>query len=397
MRHFGWIFNHPALTMAVATAALAGLACSDFTTSTPSSSPVASAAQAGPDYAAQFDATAKPMFTTDGGAPAFRTSRTIAYWSSSFTDPTNGVTYPYTMVGTSPFAGSGQTTIPTVIIPFRFVFADGTVMDGGGDVAATLASPIFSKYTYPLSANDHTQYGDAIQRAQFNKIGTGYHVRLGAPEILPTQTIAVPANQGFAFLGARGAVVALMDISWFSNKLYNAINSLHVSSRSVPIVLTHNTFTWIGNPNNCCVLGYHGATSSLNGNGDQQVQTYIYAAFITPRTFSHFDEPGSGLGDIHALSHEVSEFYDDPFVNNIVNPWLTPTAPQYGCTAFLETGDPVVGFWFPLPGNPQVNANGVWHPEDEVYFSWFARQSPSIAFSGKYNYMGTFTSPAQGC
>jgi len=396
MTYFRGMFRHRAKTIAVV-GALVGLACSDFTTDTSSPQPTVSAAKTGPDYAAQFDATAKPMFTTDGGATPFRTSKTIAYWSSSFTDPTNGVTYPYTMVGTNPFTGNGQTTVPTTIIPFRFVFADGTVMDGGADVAATLASPIFSEYTYPLSANDHTQYGDAIQRAQFNKIGTGYHVRIGAPTIQPTQTIEVPKNQGFAFLGARGAVVALMDINWFSSKLHNAINALHVSPLTVPIILVHNTFTWIGTPDNCCVLGYHGATSSLNGNGDQQVQTYIFAAFITPRTFGGFDLPGAGLGDIHALSHEVSEWYDDPFVNNIVNPWLTPTAPQYGCTAFLETGDPVVGYWFPLPGNPQVNANGVWHPEDEVYFSWFARQTPSIAFGGKYTYMGTFTEPAHGC
>jgi hypothetical protein len=382
--------------LALAATALGGLACSDVTTSTSSPLPSASASKAGPDYAAQFDATAKPLFTTDGGVTPFRTSKTIPYWSSSFTDPTNGVTYPYTMVGTNPFTGNGQTTVPTTIIPFRFVFSDGTVMDGGGDVAATLASPIFSEYTYPLGG-DRTQYGDAIQRAQFNKIRTGYHVRLGAPTILPTQTIDVPKNQGFAFVNSRGVLVALMDISWFTTKLYNAINALHVSSRVIAIVLVHNTYTWIGTVNVCCVLGYHGATSSLNGKGDQQVQTYIYSAFITPRSFGGFDQPGLGLGDIHALSHEVSELYDDPFVNNIVNPWLTPTAPQYGCTAYLETGDPVVGFWFLLPGNPQVNSNGVWHPEDEVFFSWFARQSPSIAYHGLYTYMGTFTSPAQGC
>jgi hypothetical protein len=396
MRLLKRMFNHPAPAMAVAATALVGLACSDFTTSTSSPRPEASLAP-GPDYAAQFDATAKPMFTTVDGTTAFRTSTTIAYWSSSFTDPTNGVTYPYTMVGTSPFAGNGQTTIPTVIIPFNFVFSDGTVMNGSGDVALTLASPIFSDYRYPLSGNDRTQYGDAIQRAQFNKVGTRYHVRLGAPMLLPTQTIAVPASQGFAFVNSRGVLVGLIDISWFSSKLYNAINSLHVSSQTVPIVLTHNTFTWIGIPKNCCVLGYHGATSSVNGNGDQQVQTYIYSAFITPRSFPFFDTPGNGLGDIHALSHEVSEWYDDPFINNYVQPWLTPTAPQYGCTALMETGDPVVGYWFPLRDNPQAGANGVWHPEDEVYFSWFARQSPSIAYNGLYTYMGTFTSPAQGC
>jgi len=66
---------------------------------------------------------------------------------------------------------------------------------------------------------------------------------------------------------------------------------------------THNTYTWIGDPSNCCVLGYHGATSSLNGNGNQQVQTYVYSAFITPRSFRDFDQPGSGLGDIQPLSH----------------------------------------------------------------------------------------------
>lgn len=52
------------------------------------------------------------------------------------------------------------------------------------------------------------------------------------------------------------------------------------------------------------------------------------------------------LQDIHALSHEIAEWGDDPFVNNTVEPWLTPTAPQYGCTGVLETGDPVVGIGF---------------------------------------------------
>ena len=387
------IFNHPARLLAAAAAALVAAACSDSTTNT--SAPEVSAALS--SYGrAQFEATAKPKFTTVGHASA-STSNTIPFWSSSFTDPTNGVTYPYTMVGTNPFTGSDQTSVPTAIIPFKFVFANGVVLDGGGDVAATLASPIFTDYSYPLSANDETQYGDAIQRAQFNKLKTAYHVRLDAPTVYPTQTIAVPANQGTAFLLRNGSFVGLMDIAWFSNQLNNAINSQHVSAQTLPIVLTDNTFLYFGTPDNCCVLGYHGASTSVSGNGGQQVQTYIYASWIIPATFGGFDQQGNGLGDIHALSHEVSEWYDDPFVNNLVNPWLTPTAPQYGCTAYLETGDPVVGYWFPLPGNPQPNSNGVWHPEDEVYFSWFARQVPSIAYKKRYTYIDLFSGPAQGC
>lgn len=386
------ILNNPARLLAAAAAALVAAACSDSTSNT--SSPEVSAAIT-TWTAAQFQATAKPMFTTDGGATPFRTSKTIPYWSSSFTDPTNGVTYPYTMVGTNAFTSTAQTTVPAVIIPFRFVFANGIVMDGGGDVAATIASPIFADYTYQLSNGDVTQYGDAIQRAQFNRLGTTYHVLLGDPTVLPTQTIEVPANQGTAFPLLNGSNAGLIDIGWFGNKLHTAINALHVSPQALPIILTDNTFLFRGNQ--CCVLGFHGATSSVNGNGAQQVQTYMYAAYIIPSTFGGFDQPGAGLGDIHALSHEVSEWYDDPFVNNRVNPWLTPTAPQYGCTAFLETGDPVVGYWFPLPGNPQPGSNGRYHPEDEVYFSWFARQTPSIAYNQLYTYMGTFTSPATGC
>src|SRR5256886_4358429 len=47
---------------------------------------------------------------------------------------------------------------------------------------------------------------------------------------------------------------------------------------------------------------------------------------------------------IHALSHEVSEWLNDPFVNNVVPAWSVPFEPQYGCSNYLETGDPLVGF-----------------------------------------------------
>ena len=119
------------------------------------------------------------------------------------------------------------------------------------------------------------------------------------------------------------------------------------------------------------------------------------------------------MRDIHALSHEVAEWGDDPFTNNTVNPWLTPTAPQYGCTSLLETGDPVVGIGFKLPGNTldsNTFADGAWHPEDEVLLPWFARQAPNTTSQpvqggtdGRYTFMGNlnpypgFRVPATGC
>ena len=304
------------------------------------------------------------------------------------------MTYPFSRVGTDAFTSNSTTTVPTVVIPFRLVFSDGSVTDGSEDVALLKQSPIFGDYTYKLSGGDVTQYGDAIQRAQFNRIGSSYHVLLGQPTVLPTLTISVPANQGSSFVGGNG-LVGLMNYSWFNAQLGNALNTYNVDPRSFPMILVHNTFLYQGDV--CCFLGYHGASGSRNGNGTQSVQTYMFGSMINPGTFVNFDRPGYGLGDIHAISHEVSEWYADPFVDNAVTPWLTPTAPQYGCTGLLETGDPVVGYWFPLAGNPQPGSNRVWHPEDEVYLSWFARQVPSIAYKGKYTYMGTFTEPASGC
>ena len=93
------------------------------------------------------------------------------------------------------------------------------------------------------------------------------------------------------------------------------------------------------------------------------------------------------LQDIHALSHEVAEWLADPFGNNMVQPWAVPTAQQYGCTNVLETGDPVVGIGWEQP----VGVNGpIYHPEDEVFKSWFARDNPSVAYAGNYTFMGPY-------
>jgi hypothetical protein len=396
------IWRHPVKLLALTGATLIGVACSTDTTTENSQPQQASSTIYN---AAWFAATAKPKFTSEGGATPFRTSKTIPYWSSSFTDPTNGVTYPFTMVGTNPFTTNESRTIPTVVIPFRFVFADGTVMDGSSDSGLLQASPIFQNYTYSLSGNDNTQYGDAVYRAQWNRVTRSdpYHVLLGQPTVLPTVTINVPANQGFVIPADPDfdfpfPATGLMNISWFSSQLNNAINTYKVDPASLPMILVHNTLLYFSDPNNCCVIGYHGARSSLNGNGTQGVQTYLFSAMISPGTFGDPSIELNGLSDIHAFSHEVSEWYDDPFVNNYVQPWEDlDFAAWYGCTSILETGDPVVGVWFPLRGNPQPGAGRVWHPEDEVHFSFFARQVPSIAYAGRYTYMGTFDHPAENC
>ena len=424
----------------------------------------AGSAPAKPDVSAQF--------TTAGSvAPQFLTNATtIPHWTFQYTDPTNNVTYPITMVGADPSSNS-STTVHTVIVPLKLNFVaagqDTSALnnlgyagftapplahsfDGGRRVADVLSSPIFNSNAYPSDLGGDTgQLGDTFMRAQFGKIGSGYHVNLVNDKTLPTQTLDVPSTKGIAYqrpvgawraangLGATDTITGVADANWFSARLQQLLGSLQISATTVPIFLTDNVLLYQGQNNytNCCILGYHGAgmpighgAGSANGKGKQPVQTFIYAAWTTPGTYSGFlsdytnptrtaPNPVRGLADIHALSHEVSEWLDDPYVNNAVQPWKTPTAPQYGCTGVLETGDPVVGIWYGLDGNTVgaedgYNYYGQYHPEDEVFAQWFGRGGvePVVGASwdGRLTFMGPrttglggpyagFGSYAQGC
>src|SRR5689334_1597738 len=85
-----------------------------------------------------------PGFTEQGGVTPLADAKTVEHWAGSFTDPTNGQTYPFTMVGKKPSANASSTT-PTDIIPVRVVFDanGGYALDGTSKVDAVKASPIF--------------------------------------------------------------------------------------------------------------------------------------------------------------------------------------------------------------------------------------------------------------
>jgi len=403
----------------------------------------AGAAPAKPDVSANF--------TTAGSvAPEFLANAvTIPHWTFQYTDPTNNVTYPITMVGTDPRSTSTATAIKTVIVPLKFNFVAGNqdtsilddlgyagfratalahTFDGSRRVADVLGSPMFQNAVHPAAmGGDNAQAGDAFYRAQFNKIGTGYHVRLVNDHTAATQTIDVPASKGLAYQRPVGAwrtehgmptdtIAGVVDSSWFSARLQQLMNALQIDASTVPIFITDNVMLYSGNYLGCCTIGYHGAgiplgrgAGSTNGKGAQPVQTFIFSAWSTPGTYSGFladytnptrtsASPTRGLADIHALSHEVAEWLDDPYVNNLVKPWVATTAPQYGCTAYLETGDPVVGDWYPLSGNNAgatdgYNYYGQYHPEEEVNAQWFGRGGVEAAGLHSYNNNLTFMGP----
>lgn len=56
---------------------------------------------------------------------------------------------------------------------------------------------------------------------------------------------------------------------------------------------------------NCSVLGFHASQRAPIATA----QTWIYAAYTDPGTFR-----GDAILDVQALSHEVAEWLNDPFV-----------------------------------------------------------------------------------
>ena len=398
------------------------------------------------------DSQLQAVTTTVGGASVLPTTRTIPHWWGSTIDPHNGVTYGYNMAGADPYNCTGaacSVTIETDVTPI-VVNIGGMTFSGTDVLAATLASPQFAENDYgytawatanainlprgtggmlsQLDAGQSLQLQDATMRAQFNRTGSGsgYHLMLHA-NVLPAVTINVPSNQGVLMQSGRGVVFADINISWWSAQIQNL--ETQADPTHLAVYLTNNVLLHIG-PSvfNCCVIGYHGTRAAGNGggsthtNGNAVVQTFAWASWVQPGLYSR---PAGGtdwaLQDIHALSHEIAEWADDPFVNNTVEPWLTPTAPQYGCSGFLETGDPVVGIGFamglntfqqgPNPNGTQ-SADQFYHPEDEAILPWFMRLAPNTvseptqtasANIGRYTFMGDlnpfpgFRAPATGC
>lgn len=394
--------------------------------------------------------------TINGGAKVVPTTRTIAHWWGSSLNPSDGVSYGYNMVGSDPFTCSGsgcasavQADITPIVVHF-----DGMTYDATADVPAVLASPQFAGNDYGstpaataagdfpgtprlikgpggrLSQGDaglNLQLEDATMRAQFNQVGAGnpYHLTLH-PTVLPAITINVPSNQGFLYQTPEDVVFPVINSAWWAAQINNLENS--ADPTHLPIYLTNDVLLG-SSVANCCTIGFHGTKASGRkvgygkSQGNASVQTFAWASWIIPGTYPRVTTPPTqwAVQDIHALSHEISEWADDPFVNNAVQPWQTPTAPQYGCTGVLETGDPVVGIGFAMGKNtfeqgPTASgyqvADGYDHPEDEAFLPWFMRTSPNTISEptqsastnvGRYTFMGDlnpfpgFRQPATGC
>ncbi len=342
------------------------------------------------------------------------TTNTIPYWSDSF--DYHGLSYTYTMVGTDPKHGSATTVIPVELIPIRWVFSNGTVVDASTDIVdgqtpvqGIINSPIFQDYDF-TSGGTHvgnTQYGDAFQRANFwNSVSTrspNYHVRLAIPTVLPTQTVVVPDDKVEFFTTRSGFVYPSINREFVVSKESELLTALGIAPESLPVIVWGSAAVEGG-------LGYH--TSYQAGNS---IQTYVSTAYVPGYAF-HFlgdvSTPGF-LGDVSPLSHEILEWMDDPFGINFSAGWNDPfyvnePPTRARCDSYFKANDGIeVADPFESVGPvayPPVTVNGfTYHLAEGAFIDFFTRNNRSRSVNGQYSFFeigrpyGFDTPPSADC
>jgi hypothetical protein len=325
--------------------------------------------------------------TADGNA-ATKQQRVNSVSNFARTFASGGTSYPLTMAGDDPKQG-GTTKIGTSLVTIQFFFDEFSDMNGNNIVldASTvtqqfLNGPNFQSAAY---ATGNTQFSDSVQRAEFfNAMKPGWHTLLGKPRVLPTVQIEVPAGLSFVFqAGQGGPYFALIDDGFFVSQLNTILQFEQYELDELAIVLTRNAlFYQGGSPTNCCVLGFHTAIDKAVHGNRHDVQTFATASWVDAGIYG---DPGRA--DVNFISHEITEWMNDPFVNNTVPSWQAPLSSPPECQTILETGDPLE---FLSTNAFPVTLNGfTYHPQVEALLPWFERQVPSTAFEGAYSFPDT--------
>lgn len=318
----------------------------------------------------------KPRF--DSNAPP---SAGLATWNGTFTY--QGQTNAFTMVGSDPSSSNVTTTVPVFIIPLQVVLSQGTktktfnpthkLPSGNTVIQQTAASPVFKNVDWVLGGTDigSTQYVDAYQRGSFwTNVMTNkaYHVRLGSPHLLPTITVDVPANEGTVGTSTIGppGLLGIINMEWFFQQAptWIAANP-SITPSSFALFVMYNTYlSSTADFGGCCIGGFHAAY----GN-ESTPQTYAVFAFMdqsaTTQVFST---------DVSILSHEIGEWYDDPYITNT----------QGACGGILEVGDPLEGtndFGYFV----QTLGGYDYHLADLVFLQYFG-QTPSTSVNNWWSF-----------
>ena len=197
-------------------------------------------------------------------------------------------------------------------------------------------------------------------------------------------------------MAADGSVfVELLDRYFneqFFNTVVDTINAGGFDTGSLNLVLLPNTFLFSMEQGNSgpLIVGFH--TFFFADTTPTPIWVTAFASWISPGIFI-----GSDFGDVTALSHEISEAMNDPFLTNAVPAWEFPGVPG-SCLDLLETADPIEVLPQATVAVP-INSRGdrfVYHPQNQALLQWFKQRPVSDALGGAFSYpdTNTLTGPA---
>lgn len=322
--------------------------------------------------------------------------------------PSQGQQFRFTMIGNDPRTG-GSTVIPAQIdeVSLQLLKADGSVFKTvlfDPFEKLTLESPNFEPLNY--RSGFHTEYSDAVHRAQFfNVMRSDWHTLL-IPNVVGKTTITVPffvnvqlangtiiqARSYFTGTAPDGSTFVLMLQPlfnfFFQNEVVSQINAGNFATNAMNITMFPNTYLFslnASNPNvpgGCCVLGFH--TYFRDGAVPQDRWVTQYSSWISPGLF------GAGFQDVTALSHETAEAFGDPFVDNRTPNWQFPGEPPTAkvCQANLEEGDPIevlANATTPIEVK-EFGFDFVYHPQVIPLLQWFEMGPSSTAIDGAFSF-----------
>lgn len=269
--------------------------------------------------------------------PNHRPGAQLTQWNGSFTDQ-RGLTVTYTMVGTDPGSTNVKTTTPVVIIPVIMVYGanngnmtfdptTATVFRRRNVIQNALLSPLFTRSVdYVQGGVDlgKTLYIDAFQRGNFWSLVSAhsrYHTLLGTAKVEAPVTYDVPVGLGSVTTNPFGSGnVGTMEYDVLDQQVQTWLAQYtDINPGVLPILVTYDVYLTEPGGQVAYIGGYHSAVGSQPSG-----QTYSYATYV--------DSAGAFAQDVSALSHEISEWEDDPFVDNSVN---------CADNTSMEVGDPL--------------------------------------------------------
>ncbi len=348
---------------------------------------------------------------------------TVPYFNSWFVTGSRNSIYPYSMVGQSPTAG-GTTGINNELIPLITELIDQngnlaytydpTVANDpqGSDASLVMQSPVYdATTTYPGNGTtlppDTGQITDTAQRAEFSSVRTvDWHTPLNPPTAPGTQYTQVLLYNNGDWVCIGGELppctsFPVVNINSISNIFGQILADESPANSTVPVIITDFVTAFDPSSGACCIIGFHTAQAGIVDPSG--ILVWTWASFL-PQSNDPF---GPTFSDVTALSHEINELYNDPFVNTAVSPWVDGSVSF--AQANLETGDVIEGMnpvdvVYPVDLVPNGNAY-TYHPQNTALLQWFTRTpkapktgpGPGVYSWPNTNVLNNGHNPASGC